>query len=202
MAVRSSMAALITRVRVLINDPSGASQIFDDQTIQDVLDARRVDLVNVPLTPKPTFTSSQLQYVDYFSEGWADWEDSPTLKQFLTIAVTPSVSENIVGHWQFAANTYPPVFVTGRSYCIYGAAADLLQRWAAKWVLLYSVSVDGQSLQRAQAHKALTDLAKFYRLQQRAGSIAMSRSDAGNGARTGNGGPSLAPTALDYMAQG
>ncbi len=127
MPVRSTMANLITRERVLINDPSGASQVFDDQTIQDILDARRIDVLNGSLIEKPTFSGSTVQYLDYFSD-WSDWEDSPVLKQYLTVVVTPSTSENIVGHWTFASTTLPPVFITGRTFDIYAAAADLLER--------------------------------------------------------------------------
>ena len=58
MAVRSTMSAIITRVRVLINDPSSASQTFDDQTIQNVLDDSRQDYVNESLTTRPTLLSS------------------------------------------------------------------------------------------------------------------------------------------------
>lgn len=200
MTVRGTMASLIQRTRTLINDTSG-TPIFTDQVVQDVLDARRMDVVNGTLTGRPTYTGSTLQYLDYFSD-WSDWEDSPVLKQYLVTTVTPSVSENIVGHWQFAANTFPPIFITGRTYCLYGAAADLLERLAAQWVLLYSVTVDGQSLQRSQATANLLSLARRYRMQQRAGSLTLVRSDIADGSSSGNGGPTLAPNALDYFASG
>src|SRR6266704_1986427 len=105
MPVRSTMANLITRERVLINDPSGASQVFDDQTIQDILDARRIDVLNGSLIEKPTFSGSTVQYLDYFSD-WSDWEDSPVLKQYLTVVVTPSTSENIVGTGRLRPRRY------------------------------------------------------------------------------------------------
>lgn len=202
MAARGTMASLILRVRLLINDtlPLGSGQIFSDQDIQDVLDAGRTDLVNVPLVGQPTYTGSTIQYLNYYADGWTDWETDYVLNQYLTAPVTPASTEPITGLFTFAANTLPPVYITGKSFDIYRSAADLLQRWAAKWALLYSVNVDGQSLQRNQAHKALTDLAKFYRLQQRAGTLTLKRSDIGStGERTGNG---LQPTALDYMASG
>jgi hypothetical protein len=201
MAVRGTMAALILRVRLLINDtlPLGSGQVFVDQDIQDVLDAGRMDLFNEPLKPLPTFSGSTIQYLNYFSD-WTDWETDYVLKQYLTITVTPSSTEPITGAFNFSASTLPPVYITGKSFDIYRAAADLLQRWAAKWVLLYSVSVDGQSLQRAQAHRALTDLAKMYRLQQRAVTVSLIRTDAGPvGERASNG---LQAKEIDYMASG
>jgi len=42
MAIRTTMATLVARIRVMISDPSGASQVFSDDTIQEVLDLSRV----------------------------------------------------------------------------------------------------------------------------------------------------------------
>lgn len=39
----AATAMQIARVRLLIADPAGASQVFDDQTIQDILDAHEYD---------------------------------------------------------------------------------------------------------------------------------------------------------------
>lgn len=199
MAVRSSMAALITRTRLLINDPAGASQIFDDQSIQDVLDASRLDLRNVPLTPRPTFSGSTIQYLDYY-HPLGDWEDDVVFKQYLTVTVTPSVSEPIAGHWQFSTSTLPPIYLSGKTYDLYHAAADLLERWAAKVALNYAFSSDGQSFQRNQAQGMLLALAQKYRGQQRAGSIQLNRGDIAASGESLNLG--LGPTPIDYMASG
>ncbi|HLZ64390.1 MAG TPA: hypothetical protein VKR06_46260 [Ktedonosporobacter sp.] len=197
MAVRSTMAALISRVRLLINDPLSTSMQFLDQDIQDVLDEGRSDIVNMPLIPKPTFTGSTIQYLNYYSQ-LGGWEDDYVLKQFLVTVVTPSAVEPIAGHFQFAATTLPPVYITGKLFDVYRTAADLLERWSARWVLSYSVTVDGQSLQRAQAATALQTLAKSYRMKQRAGVIAATRSDI----NVGQNAVSLAPTEIDFMGSG
>lgn len=194
---RSSMAALIARTRLLINDPAGASQQFSDDDIQNVLDTSRQDVFNGPLEAKPTYSSNTIQYLDYFA-SLGDWEDNTVLKQFLTITVTPSVSEPIVGHWQFSTTTLPSVFITGRTYDVYRASADLLERWAARWALSYNVNVDGQSLQRSQAGAALLTLARQYRTQQRAFTINVSRSDTWEKQSTVD----LSATELDYMGRG
>lgn len=198
MAVRTSMAALITRIRVLINDPSGGSQIFDDQTIQDVLDESRTDMRNVQLRAEPTYVGNTISYLDYYSD-LGGWEDDFVLKQYLITVVTPATSEPIVGHWTFATTTLPGVYITGKLYDVYRAAADLLERWSAKWVLAYAFTSDGQSFQRQQAAIALQTLATTYRRKQRAMTISFSRTDLNAGA--GNG-PSLGATAIDYMGSG
>jgi len=193
------MASLITRVRLLINDPAGGSQIFADQDVQDVLDASRQDIGNVALTAFPTYSGSTIQYLDYYSD-WTDWEDDVVLKQYLTQVVTPSASENIVGHWMFAANKFPPVYISGKTYDVYRSAADLLERWAAKWVLSYSFTSDGQSFQRQQAAHMLQALAKTYRQKQRPRSIIATRSDL-VGASQGPDNP-LAARPIDYFSSG
>src|SRR5581483_3272951 len=166
MAVRSSMAALIARVRVLLNDPAGVSQIFDDQTIQDVMDESRIDVVNGVLVPKPTYSGASIQFLNCYSEV-GGWEDDYVLKQYLTVTVTPSAVEPIAGHFQFSGTTLPPIYITGKLHDCYCAAADLLERQAAKWTLSYDVNVDGQSLKRSQAAVALQNLARTYRMKQR-----------------------------------
>lgn len=196
MAVRATMNNLIARVRILVNDPESASQIWTDQVIQDVLDASRVDNFNLVMTPQPTFTGSTIEYLDYFT-SLTDWEDDYVLKQFLVTQVTPSLAEVIAGHFQFSATTLPPVYITGKLYDIYRAAADLLERQAAQWVLRYDFSGDGQSFHRSQAVTMLTNLAQTYRAQQRPHSLSLMRTDLAKpeGLITA----SLGPQPIDYF---
>lgn len=199
MAVRSTMANLIQSVRVLINDPAGASQTFDDQTIQDVMDESRVDVRNQALKATPTFSGSTIQYLDYFSD-LGGWEDGYVLKQYLITPVTPSLLEPIAGHWQFAASTLPPVYISGSLHDRYRAAADLLERQAAQWALKYSFSSDSQSFQRSQVIDNIQKLVRSYRMKQRAGSIRMSRTDVNVPSTAVSVG--LQATALDYLSSG
>ncbi len=199
MAVRATMQTnLIPRVRQLINDPSGASQVFADQDVQDTLDESRQDVYSLQLTGKPTWNSTGYAYLDYETE-LGGWEDGMILKQFFTIVVTPSVSEPIVGHWQFAANTLPPVHITGKLYDVYRAAADLLERLAAKWMLSYSFSSDGQSFQRGQASIHLEKRIQALRRHQRAGTISLVRTDTN---ASGQGASLTGPQPIDYIASG
>jgi len=194
------MKALIARVRLLINDPSGASQIFADQDIQDVLDESREDIVNMSLLGKPTYSGSTISYLNYYSES-GGWEDDYVLKQYLTVTVTPSTVEPIAGHFVFAVTTLPPVYITGKLFDVYRGAADLLERGAARWmgVNSYDFSSDGQSFRRSQAADAFQKLATTYRMKQRARTISVSRSDlAGQGAET----VGLGARPIDYFAQG
>lgn len=198
MAVRTSMIALIARVRLLISDTSG-SPVFQDQDIQDVLDESRADVYNGVLKPEATFSGASILFLDYFSK-LGGWEDDYVLKQYLTTPVTPSFVEPIAGHFQFAVSTLPPIVITGKLYDVYRGAADLLERQAAQWVLRYNMTVDGQNVQRGNVTNALQALAKTYRMKQRARIIHTTRSDVQS--TTGLSGVSLGATPIDYLASG
>lgn len=200
MAVRTTMASLIARVRLLINDPSGASQIFADQDVQDVLDESRQDIYNMSLNPKITYSGNTPLWLDYETE-LGGWEDGMVLRQFLTVIVTPATIEPIVGHWTFTNTTLPPVFVSGHLFDVYRAAADLLERWAARWVLRYNVVADGQNMSRAQVSHALQTLATTYRRKQRPTTIILNRSDVHRPARFAAA-SGLGPQEIDYMGSG
>ncbi len=198
MAVRNTMAALIASVRQLINDPAGGSQIFADQDIQDVFDESRLDFKNTRLIPKPTFSGSTIQYLDYWSD-WGGWEDGYLLKQYLVTTVTPSVLEPIAGHWTFAATTLPPVYISGSLHDRYRAAADMLERWAARYMTRFDFTSDAQSFRVSQVPTQLQALAKTYRAKQRLSALSVVRSDLGGEQSAVIG---LGPTIIDYMTSG
>lgn len=198
MAFRSSMTALVQRVRLLTNDTDTDCQQFTDEEIQQVLDASRVDIRYLALRPGPSYSGASIVFLDYYAP-YGDWEDDATFWYVLTTQVTPSVSEPIAGHWQFATSTLPPVSIVGKTYDIYHAAADLLERQAARWALKYNMSVEGQRLDRSQVATALQNLAKTYRLQQRPQSSDAIRTDlvAPGAVKVG-----LGATAIDYLSTG
>jgi hypothetical protein len=146
---------------------------------------------------RPTFSGSAIQYLNYFADG--NWEDDYVLKQYLTVTVTPSSVETIVGRFTFSSNVFPPVFITGKNYDLFGSAADLLERQQAKWILAYSFSSSGSNFQRGQVVQNIAILVKQYRMKQRAGSISMVRADVNQGLDVND---PLAATAIDYIASG
>ncbi len=58
MAVRATMQDLITLVRTMISDPQGTSQQFNDQQIQDRLDASRDDIRYESLQMAPSIVNT------------------------------------------------------------------------------------------------------------------------------------------------
>lgn len=203
MAVRPTMAALIQRVRLLVNDPNpnptNAAPYFGDQEIQDVLDQTREDLRYLTLSPAPTYSGSTISYFDYYADV-TDWEDDVVFRQWRINVVTPTTFENIPGHWVFAQTTLPPVYLIGKTYDVYRTGADLLERLAAKFSLDFAYSADGQSFQRNQAQQMLLTLANQYRMKQRPRHLGVTRSDMTNKAQNANLG--LGPLPIDYMGSG
>jgi len=185
MAVRPSMNVLIARVRNLIADPAGASQQFDDQTIQDVLDSSRTVVRYAELRLEPTLAvGGILNYSDYYS-NITDWEDSPGTQVYGPnyALLSPAESDTTTGHWRFALpnpGQVPPVFVVGAYYDVYCAAADLCERWAAFLARDYDFSTGNQKFSRSQAMRGMLALADQYRMQAAPVSKGIHREDTNN----------------------
>src|SRR5579885_25443 len=196
MPVRSTMTDLISRVSMMIGDPTNAQ--FTTQQVQDYLDANRDDIRFEPLKIAPTIvnlpsTNNQAGtiFADYYSKyQW--WEQDVVLQGTNTstgaawVVLSPVSSDYITGHWQFdltpftngtVPGQYPPVFATGKVYDLYAAAADLLEFWAASLKMAYDISVDGQSLRRSQMLSQTLDLAETYRSRSKPKLAKLERSD-------------------------
>jgi hypothetical protein len=198
MAVRSTMAAIISQVRLLIADPSGASQQFADQDIQNILDQSREDIWYEPLRMAPAIVNAastnnvpSMIFADYYSnyqwiEGDAVLQGNSTSTHAAWVVLTPVVSDYIVGHFQFETSIftsgtfpgqYPPVFFVGKSYDPYGCAADMCDIWAAYMASKYDATVDGQTVRRSQLMAAKITLANLFRRQAKPKTAKMVRRD-------------------------
>jgi hypothetical protein len=178
MGVRTSMADLIARVRTMIADPTGSSQTFDDQTIQDYLDRHRTEVRYVELRAAETILAGgTVEYRDYYAD-YGGWEADEKLYDGTYNELTPTTADRLTGHWMFATSQLPLVYIVGKHYDVYAAAADLLEAWAAKEKLNFDFDSDGQSFKRSQRVAALLQMAREYRHQQRPVSVGMVRTDA------------------------
>lgn len=172
---RASMADLITRLRRLINDPAGVNQTWTDDELQDFLDAHRLDVRHARLRPEPTWTGSGVTYTDYYAD-YGDWESDVVLEDASGNDLTPATSDLLTGHWTFTDQD-PPVYITGKTYDLYAAAAAVLEAWAARVALEFDFTADGASFRRSQKREALLALAAEYRRRARANRAVMVRSD-------------------------
>lgn len=160
---RSTMATLIARTRVLISD-TGGSPVFTDDQVEDTLDLHRTEMRQVPLQPGPSFAAGgAIVYKDWYSDT-KNWESDVLLQDTGWNTLTPSVSEELVGHWHFT--TQPNglgVRATGKIYDLYGTAADLLDAWAAQVKLDFGFQNKTDIYDRNQKFQMLKQLATEYR---------------------------------------
>lgn len=189
------MTDLIARVRRYIGDTASPQQ-FADSDIQDQLDQYRHVVRYAPLTPGPTLQPGALyDYLDYYASV-GNWENDEVLSWVNFATLTPYTADRITGHWTFnlaAPGQYPPVYITGKFYDLWAAAADLLENWAAVTAATaYDFTTDGQSFKRSQLVSAKLGLAAQYRKRAMAHSTQVRRVDT-EGAHTsfslGMGGP-------------
>lgn len=175
---RSSMATLISRTRDLIGDPAGASAVWTDDQIQGYLDQYREDVIELDLDAVPFHApGGALSYKQFFANR-GDWEDDDVLTDVTFTTVTPDSKDTRVGVWNFnTGRTNAILYLTGKSYDLYRAAAELCEAWAAKVKLDFDFETDGQKFSRAQKAEALLELAKTYRRKRRVGKGKLIRTD-------------------------
>jgi hypothetical protein len=165
MAVRTSMAAIISRVRELIGDAAGADQVFTDQQIQDTLDTRRRRTDAQYLSPVSSVAAGGgVSYLTYIAPtGY--WEDDVLLQDgsYEFLAASVDTADLLTGQWVFTATQAPPVMITGKTYDIYAAAADVLEMWLAKIKLDYDFLSSGRTFKRSQQIEGLSGLIRTYR---------------------------------------
>lgn len=179
MTVRAGMADLITALRLLIGDPMGAAEVFADQELQDALDLRRAEVNECALAWRPqTAQGGTVTYHDYYAPR-GRWEADPTLKDRSYGVLTPDTADLLTGHWTFVANVVPPVFITGYTYDLHGAAYDVLNQWAAKVTLDFDFATDGQQFARSQKRAGLIAQALEYSRRALPSLRAIWRADVG-----------------------
>jgi hypothetical protein len=179
-AARASMAALVLRVRTLINDPASGTQQFTDRELQDWLDENRRDVRYLELTPEWQTTGTLTQWLNYYDNLYGGcWETDAAFVNGSWVAKTPDTSDWLTGKWSFNTSQTPPLYISGRTYDVYNAAADALESWAASVALDFDVSTGRSNLTatRSQKQAMLLKVADQYRARGRSSSVSVERSD-------------------------
>lgn len=183
--VRVSMAPLIDRTRRLCGDVviATAAPQFSDAQIQTALDGYRDDVRYLHLTEAPFFTPAPAttQWLDYYDDGRGNWETDAVLYRYDWTPLTPTTSDWLVGHWTFSVSQVPPVFITGKSYDAFLAAADLCETWASTMSQLYDFTADGATFRRSQQASGLQSLASTLRMKARPRMARVYRGDYAGG---------------------
>lgn len=191
---RTGMTALLTEFRGLAEagtaeySVAGTSYWTDDQ-LQDVLDIHRKDVIFEPLQMYPTqISGGSISYQDYRSSfGFYEATTGGTAILYLQDATGATIgSANYTtdyrrGQFQFSVNQAGSVYyLTGRSYDLNAAAADVWRRKAAHYApTSFDFSTDNHTVRRSQIYSHCKEMADYFDGQS-GGSIqtvSMFRSD-------------------------
>lgn len=182
---RASMIQLIERIRLLIKDPVSDSPMFSDDEIEATLDMNREDIPPMELTPREQYGSGGVViYKDYYA-GIGAWEGDYVLQDGNWDTITSALAEPLIGVWHFAEHRDMPVYVSGKVYDLYAAAADMLEMKLAKVVDDFDFSSAGASFSRSQRSRMIQMTIDKYRAQARPGHASLMRSDTNAGGDLG-----------------
>lgn len=159
----STLNSLVDRVRGLIGDPAGSKEHFDRDAVEDAL-RQHVMYVERRATDQVVATGGGAQI---FYLPFGNFADDTLLLDAYGEEVAAGEIDYHNGRWTFYESRTYPLYVTGRSFDIHGAAADLLERWAADVKLEIDLSVGDIKLTRSQKAKTLMEMAKTQRGKMR-----------------------------------
>jgi len=184
MAARSGMADLITELRGMteagtadytIVGSAGTTSYWDDDQLQNILDVHRNDIVFEQLSMFPyRVAGGSLSYTDYRSSydyyeattgGTAIFyvQDS-TGSAIGTSNYTPDYRRGVVIFGSDQAGTV--YYLTGRSYDLNAAAADVWRRKASHYApSSFDFSTDNHSISRSQVYNHCLEMAEFFELK-------------------------------------
>lgn len=165
---------------------NGTATYWDNDQLDRVLDKHRVDLTFAPLAANPKRVSGgSLQWYEYHS-GYSNFEQtSGGTSLFIVedstgadVAGTAYSVDYARGIVTFSADQGGTAYyVTGRSYDLHAAAADVWGQKAAHYAAAYDVSTDNHSLSRSQLIKHALQMRDYYAGQGGASVATLYRSD-------------------------
>ncbi len=174
---RTTLAAIIEELRGLTEAGTaeytlGTTVYWSDNSMQDILDIHRRDIVFAPTGVLPKVVSGgTLQYYDYvipysYLETTAGGTDIFVLQDSTGATLSASLwsADYRRGKITFASNTNgTSVYMTGRSYDINAAAADVWRRKAAHYApTSFNFSTDNHSISRAQVYDHALEMASYF----------------------------------------
>lgn len=163
----------------------GTVTYWSDDHLQQKLDDNRSDFVELELQPIPKTVSSELVYLRYDAPyGNLETIDSGTAIWNLTTsdgtqAGTANYSVDYTkGIVTFTADQGGTAwFMSGRSYDLNSAAADVWATKASYYQQAYDVKTDGHDLSRSQLIKQANEREAYYRARAGAYTVEILRGD-------------------------
>lgn len=167
MSARTGMSELIGLFRNGVADTG--TVYFTDDRAQQILDARRLDFWQDPLTPVTAQVAvGSVEYKVYLSryrylEGTADASYFRLFDGNGTAITTGFTFDAVNGRFDFTANQVGSArYLDGRSYDLYGAIADGWREMAGLQSGAYDFKVEGRSYTRSQWFAHCTQMAEYF----------------------------------------
>ena len=170
---RDGMANLLARLRGMIDDSGTA--IWSDNQCQDILDAHKLRVQREALAAEVTYTGGTTYVYTTYHSRLGDYEEGGTAYFNIEAAdgtqrgTADYTADYVRGHVVMdndQAGT--ALYLTGWSYDLQGAAADLWRERAGKVSSYYNVTADGHNMSRSQWFTHCKDMAVMYATQARA----------------------------------
>ena len=176
MTARTGLSNLILELRGMCEagtaDYTVASVAYwDDDQMQNILDIHRRDVVFEQLQIYPVQVSGgSISYQDYRSQfGYYEATTGGTYIFYVqdstgaTVGTANYTPDYRRGQVQFGSDTGGTVYyLTGRSYDLKSAAADIWRRKAAHIANSFDFSTDNHSINRSQVYKHALEMAEYY----------------------------------------
>lgn len=158
---------------------------MSDNDLQDVLDARRLEIRRENLDIRETYAGGTAEYYDYYS-AHKDFEETDGGTAVFVLEDSTGLDQGtatwtanyINGHVQFSSDQAgAAIYLTGRSYDLHGAAADVWRRVAGNKAALYDFAADGVKMNRSQWFEHCDRMAAHYERLAQPMVATMVRSD-------------------------
>jgi len=173
---RTELATLRERLRGYTEAGSadytvGTTSFWGDALLDEVLDRHRADVWFELLVPQISYIGGgSVAYYDYYS-GHANYEETSGGTSIFQVqdavgdtqGTSTWTADYQRGRVTFTSDTDgSAMYVTGRSYNLEGAAADIWRQKAAHYANAYDVSTDNHTLNRSQLVKHCREMADYY----------------------------------------
>lgn len=173
---RTGMSNLITELRGMTEAGTadyslGSTTYWSDDQLQDILDINRADVIFEQLDIYPQQAAGSQVYKDYRSQH--DFFEATTGGTSIlyiqdgignTIGSSNYTPDYRRGQFQFSADQMGSVYyLTGRSYDLNSAAADIWRRKAAHYApTSFNFSTDNHSISRSQVYDHCVQMAEHF----------------------------------------
>ena len=176
MAAREGMTDLLSRLRRMVNDV-GSAVWSDDEDLQDVLDAHRERLYREPLTFERTLTGSGTAEYTIYRSRYTNLEAGTLNFRLEDASGTQRGTADYTADYAAGVLTMATdqlgtaLYLTGYSYDLNGAAADLWRERAGQLAEHVDVQSGDNRLSRSQMMAHALEMADHYAQRSRARTV-------------------------------